>query len=425
MATEQAGQPVGMGESAGMESAGAGGQMTGAETKSDKNPIQGYYKWMLAAFLAFPLYIFIIPMLILLAMVLIVFCLGVWALIQAYRRKQVIWENDYIIPALIMPIFLIMAFGMAFSIYTIRYTIDRTGNTMNQFKKIMWQYTEKHEGHWPEPNQWCDVLIKDDKELNASFWAGNPKLPLAMNAEAGKLGRQMPGAMVLLFQSKEDWNQYGGPELAAQQDPFGDVLILYGDGTTQHVNGRDVKYLKWHPADSGIIPKWNKNPWYALIVIIAGAIVIGILVIQKDILKKVWKQSLVMVVIGMGTGAFFGSISIDIYRQSYDKTSLGLVSGMISGLAAGVCFTTILGGRSGRLGRGRSLLGQGTLLGAGLGIFSAAVVHGLLSVYLEAGSLWLLIFGCSFGVYGGTFAGILGSLLMTWWRPKADTGRTS
>jgi len=53
--------------------------------------------------------------------------------------------------------------------------------------------------------------------------------------------------MVLLFETKDGWNQHGGPELFTfdNHDPRGG-LVLLNDGTTRFIRTKEeLKRLRW------------------------------------------------------------------------------------------------------------------------------------------------------------------------------------
>lgn len=59
--------------------------------------------------------------------------------------------------------------------------------------------------------------------------------------------RNSPADRVLLFETKDGWNQHGGPELFSfdDHDPRGG-LVLLNDGTTRFIRTKEeLKQLRW------------------------------------------------------------------------------------------------------------------------------------------------------------------------------------
>jgi hypothetical protein len=110
------------------------------------------------------------------------------------------------------------------------------------------------EGSYPDPKEWCDKVIGFRKGRESSFRSNmicpesaTPKASgsdYAMNANCKK---ESPDDMVLLFESKPGWNQYGGPELffLDNHDPKGGCVILKG-GTCKFVRTHEeAQQLRW------------------------------------------------------------------------------------------------------------------------------------------------------------------------------------
>jgi prepilin-type processing-associated H-X9-DG protein len=61
-----------------------------------------------------------------------------------------------------------------------------------------------------------------------------------------------PAHMVFLFESKGDWNQFGGPELLAPENHNGKGCnILFNDGRVEFVPTQRLSELKWKPDPEG------------------------------------------------------------------------------------------------------------------------------------------------------------------------------
>lgn len=133
-----------------------------------------------------------------------------------------------------------------------RYRPSRTivclGN-LRQLGLCLYMYADEHEGRFPPAQRWCDVLAGEygeHKDLNKVFRCpGDPKGPCsyAMNPNADPNGA---GDVVLLFESKPGWNQYGGLELLTTENHKRQgCSVLFVDGSIQFVKAEELDELKW------------------------------------------------------------------------------------------------------------------------------------------------------------------------------------
>jgi len=97
---------------------------------------------------------------------------------------------------------------------------------------------------YPQPSEWCDAIIKridraygsNKEEVQSLFvcpGVGDGKWHYAMNPNCRP---DSPPDTVLLFETKDGWNQHGGPELFTfdNHDPKGGCVLL-NDGTVKFI----------------------------------------------------------------------------------------------------------------------------------------------------------------------------------------------
>ena len=100
-------------------------------------------------------------------------------------------------------------------------------------------------GHvYPSPDRWCD-LIDRFVHRESLRCAGSDKGPCsyAMNPNADP---NDSGDVVLLFESKPGWNQFGGSELLTTENHKGQgCSVLFVDGSIQFVKSEELAELKW------------------------------------------------------------------------------------------------------------------------------------------------------------------------------------
>jgi hypothetical protein len=130
----------------------------------------------------------------------------------------------------------------------------------------LFNFSEDFKGY-PEPKNWCDIIIKEERALDISD--GETKILLKCpSAAEGKCHYAMnpncdpnsPSDMVLLFETKSGWNQHGGPELFTFDNheptrPAPDVLsrrdsgggcVLLNNGSVKFIpTEEELNALRW------------------------------------------------------------------------------------------------------------------------------------------------------------------------------------
>ena len=108
---------------------------------------------------------------------------------------------------------------------------------------------------YPDPNEWCDLVLTErinneyvTEEKMLDFFkcpgSGKGKCNYAMNPNCKP---DSPGDMVLLFETKDGWNQHGGPELFTfdNHDPKGGCVLL-NDGKVKFIRTEEeFNKLRW------------------------------------------------------------------------------------------------------------------------------------------------------------------------------------
>lgn len=145
-----------------------------------------------------------------------------------------------------------------------RWTLLTSGTRLAGLGKAMWIYAGENDGKFPTPDKWCDLLLEGDYVV--ADWFVRPRLILyrpivgghMLVWPPGKRGRcdyamnpncesiSSPPEMVLLFESKGGWNQFGGPELLAPENHEGrGCNILFNDGHVSFEFTEGFGELKW------------------------------------------------------------------------------------------------------------------------------------------------------------------------------------
>jgi hypothetical protein len=117
---------------------------------------------------------------------------------------------------------------------------------MHNIGRAINYYAEENDGKYPTPNKWCDLLKKYVVEPERTFVcpsAGDGRYHYAMNPNCEP---NSPPDMVLLFETKGGWNQFGGPEILTFENHRGKGCnILFNDGRIEFVKPEELGKLKW------------------------------------------------------------------------------------------------------------------------------------------------------------------------------------
>lgn len=109
--------------------------------------------------------------------------------------------------------------------------------SMVQLGKAIIAYAQNHDGHLPDANRWCDLIMEYKKDLKKDSF----KHPLLENWEcnfaynknlSGLKLSEIPNDVVLLFEANGGWNLNGDAELVkkvhGQREWFIGVLFIDG-----------------------------------------------------------------------------------------------------------------------------------------------------------------------------------------------------
>ena len=110
-------------------------------------------------------------------------------------------------------------------------------------------YANHHDGNYPKPNRWCDLLVQGGYVTEDKFicpGGGEGRSHYAMNPNTGP---NSPSDMVLLFETNDGWNQFGGPELLSTENHKTRFRayyhILFNNGRVRFMWPGLLSELKW------------------------------------------------------------------------------------------------------------------------------------------------------------------------------------
>jgi hypothetical protein len=111
-------------------------------------------------------------------------------------------------------------------------------------------YSDKNNGAFPDYENWCDLLVSDANCAERQFvckgavQTGDEGLcHYAMNPNCTP---DSPNDVVLLFETKSGWNQYGGPEMLTCNHHRGEGCnVLLVNGNVYWTKAEGIKDLNW------------------------------------------------------------------------------------------------------------------------------------------------------------------------------------
>jgi prepilin-type processing-associated H-X9-DG protein len=125
----------------------------------------------------------------------------------------------------------------------------RHKENLTRIGKAMLIYAGEGDDKYPIADKWCDLLIKYVEVTPETFrcrGASEGRCNYAMNKNIEKLGIYAHPDMVLLFESKPGWNQFGGPEILTFENHKGKRCnILFNDGHVEFVKPEQISKLNW------------------------------------------------------------------------------------------------------------------------------------------------------------------------------------
>ncbi len=126
----------------------------------------------------------------------------------------------------------------------------RCGTNLLQLGNAMRIYASDYDDRYPTEDKWCDLLVEYsdvDKSLFICKGAerkgdqGRCHYAINPNCELNS-----PNDVVLLFETKGGWNQFGGPELLTTENHKGKGCnILFNDGYVEFAKPSEFDKLNW------------------------------------------------------------------------------------------------------------------------------------------------------------------------------------
>ena len=182
--------------------------------------------------------------------------LGIVGLVKISKSAGQLKGNGFAIAGIALPVVLLPFIALLMAIMMpalarVRQIAFRVvcGTNMSALGDAMLIYADEHDGTFPTPAKWCDLLIEHcevpEKILRCKGASEGP-CNYAMNKNIEELGVVPPPDMVLLFETHPGWNQAGGPEILTTENHQDDGCnILFADGHVEFVKTENLNDLKW------------------------------------------------------------------------------------------------------------------------------------------------------------------------------------
>jgi prepilin-type processing-associated H-X9-DG protein len=120
------------------------------------------------------------------------------------------------------------------------------GKNLFNLGRTMRVYASDFDGKFHCPKEWCDLLVKYGELTEKSFKCPLNKKKRCSYAMNPNCEPNSLGDVVLLFETKGGWNQFGGPELLTFENHEGKGCnVLFVDGHVFFIHGVMLEKLKW------------------------------------------------------------------------------------------------------------------------------------------------------------------------------------
>ncbi|MDH4239252.1 MAG: hypothetical protein OEW48_06790 [Phycisphaerae bacterium] len=137
-------------------------------------------------------------------------------------------------------------------------------------------YANDNNQNYPSVNNWCELLIESNYIPEKALVCRSGEEARCHYAINLNIKPNSPYDVVLLFETKGGWNQFGGPEILTFENHKGKGCnVLFNDGSVRFVKPQEVGELKWGvqestnvtnarmPGNDKELEYWLKNMvWY-------------------------------------------------------------------------------------------------------------------------------------------------------------------
>ena len=107
-------------------------------------------------------------------------------------------------------------------------------------------YASDYNDKYPAADKWCDLLVRHSKAEEKMFICPDAEKGRCHYAINPDCEPNSPNDIVLLFETQEGWNQFGGQELLTTNNHKGKGCnVLFNDRRVEFVKPERIAELKW------------------------------------------------------------------------------------------------------------------------------------------------------------------------------------
>ena len=202
-------------------------------------------------FMAFwlPMTIGLFDVMVVVSVCVLGFVLGVVAIVRIDKSNGKLTGRIFAMPGIVISVVLIPLILMGFYSSQNWQKLARRvacGANLRGLYTALMIYGFDNDDQYPPAEKWCDLLVQyADVEEKQFRCPGNKqeRCSYAMNPNCEP---NSPADMVLLFETKGGWNQFGGAELLTTENHNGDGCnILFNDGSVSFEKTGGLDELMW------------------------------------------------------------------------------------------------------------------------------------------------------------------------------------
>jgi hypothetical protein len=180
---------------------------------------------------------------------IIAFVCGVWVLLSTYLHKGTLKGTGRAVDGLLLSLpCILLVLGMYISDACEVYRgapVEKCGHNLKTLRKAIEVYG-KDSGKYPASDKWCDLLMEHAGVTEEQFKCPSDKTgPCSYAINPNAEPNSQPD-VVLLFETKGGWNQFGGSERVFFENHKGEGCnVLFNNGDINFITPDEVDELKW------------------------------------------------------------------------------------------------------------------------------------------------------------------------------------
>lgn len=124
-------------------------------------------------------------------------------------------------------------------------------NNIHRLDIAIQSYAADHEGQLPYATNWCDAIqpTVPSPVFKCPGTDSSDRCDYAFNSRLSGMDRKdISGQTVVLFETDDQWNAHGGPELMPRKWRHGNACIVaFADGHAEVVSFQRISQLRWTP----------------------------------------------------------------------------------------------------------------------------------------------------------------------------------